>query len=139
VGVVLRVGGDGDQAAMRTEVAALLLAAEHGLPAPRLLAAEVVAGRPVVLVEQVPGNSAIPLERPPDRLRALGRTAAALHAIEPPPGPSLPRRDRPIASVDFAALRRQGPPRPLLPAARLGANSGTTTCSHCQSWTGNQR
>ena len=25
------------------------------------------------------------------------------------------------------------------PAARAGANSGTTTCCHCQSWTGNQR
>jgi Ser/Thr protein kinase RdoA (MazF antagonist) len=78
--VVLRVGGDGDQAGLGTEVAALALAAEHGLPVPRLLAAEVVAGRPVVLVEQVPGSSAIPAARPPDRLRTLGRVAAALHA-----------------------------------------------------------
>jgi aminoglycoside phosphotransferase (APT) family kinase protein len=113
-GVVLRVGGDGDQAALRTEVAALRLAAEHGVPAPRLLAAEVVDGRPVVLVEQVPGSSAIPAERPAARLRTLGRTAAALHAVALAPGPALPRRDRPIASEDFAALRRQGPPRPLL-------------------------
>ena len=113
-GVVLRVGGDGDQGALRTEVAALRLAAEHGLPAPRLLAAEVVAGRPVVLVEQVPGSSAIPTRRPAARLRTLGRTAAALHAVALAPGPALPRRDRPIASVDFAALRRHGPPRPLL-------------------------
>jgi Ser/Thr protein kinase RdoA (MazF antagonist) len=113
-GVVLRVGGEGDEAGLGTEVAALALAAEHGVPAPRLLAAEVVAGRPVVLVEQVPGSSAIPAERPPDRLRTLGRVAAALHAVALAPGPALPRRDRPIASVDFAALRRQGPPRPLL-------------------------
>jgi aminoglycoside phosphotransferase (APT) family kinase protein len=113
-GVVLRVGGDGGQAGLGTEVAALRLAAEHGLPAPRLLAAEVVADRPVVLVEQLPGSSAIPAERPPARLRTLGRTAAKLHAVALAPGPALPRRDRPIASQDFAALRRQGPPRPLL-------------------------
>jgi hypothetical protein len=82
--------------------------------APGAEVAEVVAGRPVVLVEQVPGSSAIPAERPPDRLRTLGRVAAALHAVALPPGPALPRRDRPIAGEDIAALRRQGPPRPLL-------------------------
>lgn len=117
LGVVLRVGGDDDPAGLDTEVAALRLAAEHGLPVPRLLAAEVVAGRPVVLVEQVPGTSAIPAGRPPARLRALGRTAAALHAVALAPGPALPRRDRPIAGEDFAALRRQGPSRPLLAEA----------------------
>jgi aminoglycoside phosphotransferase (APT) family kinase protein len=113
-GVVLRVGGDGDEAGLGTEVAALRLTAEHGVPAPRLLAAEVVGDRPVVLVERVPGSSAIPAERPAARLRTLGRTAAALHAVALAPGPALPRRDRPIASVDFDALRRQAPPRPLL-------------------------
>ena len=112
--VVLRVGGDRDQAALRTEVAALELAAGHGIPAPRLLAAEVAGDRPVVLVEQVPGTSAIPADRPPERLRTLGRTAAALHAVALAPGPALPRRDRPIASEDFAALRRREPVRPLL-------------------------
>jgi aminoglycoside phosphotransferase (APT) family kinase protein len=113
-GVVLRVGDDGDRAALRTEVAALELAAAHGLPAPRLLAAEVVGDRPVVLVEQVPGSSAIPAERPPERLRALGGAAAALHAVALAPGPDLPRRDRPIAGEDFAALRRKAAPHPLL-------------------------
>jgi aminoglycoside phosphotransferase (APT) family kinase protein len=140
-GVVLRVGGDGDQGALGTEVAALLLAAEHGLPAPRLLAAEVVAGRPVVLVEQVPGSSAIPAERPGDRLRTLGRVAAALHAVALAPGPALPRRDRPIASVDFAALRRQGPTRPLLAEAeaRVAAPpaAGSEGFVHGDLWQGN--
>jgi aminoglycoside phosphotransferase (APT) family kinase protein len=116
-GVVLRVGGDGDEAALRTEVAALVLAAGHGIPAPPLLAAEIVAGRPVVLVEQVPGSSAIPAKHPAARLRTLGRTAATLHAVTLAPSRALPRRDRPIASVDFAALRRQGPPQPLLAEA----------------------
>jgi aminoglycoside phosphotransferase (APT) family kinase protein len=113
-GVVLRVGTGDDRAALRTEVAALRLAAEHGVPAPRLLAAEVDGDRPVVLVEQVPGSSAIPAERPPVRLRALGRAAAALHAVARAPGPALPRRARPIAGVDFDALRRKQPARPLL-------------------------
>jgi aminoglycoside phosphotransferase (APT) family kinase protein len=46
----------------------------------------------------------------------LGRTAARLHAVALTPSPALPRRDRPIASVDFAALRRRQP-RPLLAEA----------------------
>jgi aminoglycoside phosphotransferase (APT) family kinase protein len=114
--VVLRVGDAGDPPGLRTEVAALTLAADHGLPAPRLLAAELAAERPAVLVAQLDGSSAIPPERPPARLRALGRAAAALHRVELAPGPALPWRDRPIAIEDFAALRRRQP-RPLLLAA----------------------
>jgi Phosphotransferase enzyme family len=106
-GVVLRVGGDRDRPGLRTEVAALELAAEHDLPAPRLLAAEPDRDPPVVLVERLEGSSAIPADRPAARLRTLGRTAARLHAVALAPGPALPRRDRPIASVDFAALRRR--------------------------------
>jgi aminoglycoside phosphotransferase (APT) family kinase protein len=113
-GVVLRVGGQEDVPALRTEVAALQLAADHGIPAPRLLGAELTADRPLVLVEQVAGSSAIPPDRSPARLRTLGRVAAALHAVALAPGTALPRRDRPIATVDFAALRRQGPAPPLL-------------------------
>ena len=112
--VVLRVGDGQDAAGLGTEVAALRLAAEHGIPAPRLLAAELGGDRPAVLVEQLAGSSRIPPEPPSARLRTLGRTAAALHAVALAPGPALPRRDRPIASEDFAALRRRQPPQPLL-------------------------
>ena len=140
-GVVVRVGTDDDRAALRTEVAALRLAAEHGVPVPRLLAAEVVGDRPVVLVEQVPGSSAIPAERPPARLRALGRAAAALHAVALAPGPALPRRDRPIAGVDFDALRRKQPARPLLlEAERRAAEPPTGDAEvfvHGDLWQGN--
>jgi aminoglycoside phosphotransferase (APT) family kinase protein len=119
--VVLRVGAD--SAPLATEAAALELAAGHGLPAPRLLAAALDRDPPVVLVEAVEGASTIPAERPPARLRALGRAAAALAAVPLVPTPALPRRDRPIATVDFAALRRRPPPRPLLleAEARLAA------------------
>jgi hypothetical protein len=41
-------------------VAALRLAAEHGIPAPWPLAAELVGDRPVVPVEQLAGSSQIP-------------------------------------------------------------------------------
>jgi aminoglycoside phosphotransferase (APT) family kinase protein len=119
--VVLRVGAE--PAPLATEAAALELAAGHGIPAPRLLAAGLDRDPPVVLVEAVEGASTIPAERPPARLRALGRAAAALAAVPLVPTPALPRRDRPIATVDFAAMRRRPPPRPLLveAEARLAA------------------
>jgi aminoglycoside phosphotransferase (APT) family kinase protein len=112
--VVLRVGDAGDLPGLRTEVAALTLAGDHGLPAPRLLAAELAGERPAVLVARLDGSSAIPRERPPARLRALGRAAASLHTVALAPTEALPRRDRPIAIEDFAALRRRQPARPLL-------------------------
>ncbi len=55
-GVVLRVGRD--PAPLRTEVAALRLAERHGIPAPRLVAADLDADPPVVLTEQLAGSSA---------------------------------------------------------------------------------
>jgi aminoglycoside phosphotransferase (APT) family kinase protein len=142
-GVVLRVGHGKDGAAgLGTEVAALTLAAEHGLPAPRLLAADLAGDPPVVLVEQVAGSSAIPPQRPPARLRALGRAAAALHAVAQAPTPALPRRDRPIALEDFAALRRRRPPRLLLQEAeeRLAAlppPAQSEVLVHGDLWQGN--
>jgi aminoglycoside phosphotransferase (APT) family kinase protein len=140
--VVLRVGGADDLPGLRTEVTALTLAADHGLPAPRLLAAELAGERPAVLVEQLAGSSAIPPERPPARLRALGRAAAALHRVELAPGPALPWRDRPIAVEDFAALRRQQP-RPLLleAEARVAASAPSADAGgvfvHGDLWQGN--
>ena len=139
--VVLRVGTGQDPPALLTEVAALELAAEHGIPAPRLLAADLDRTPPLVLVEQLPGSSKIPLDRPTTRLRTLGRTAAMLHAIPLAPSSALPKRDRPIASVDFAALRRQHPPRALLmEAERRSAESppdDPNVFVHGDLWQGN--
>jgi aminoglycoside phosphotransferase (APT) family kinase protein len=139
--VVLRVGSGQDPSPLRTEVAALRLAAEHHIPAPRLLAAELDGDPPLVLVERLEGSSAIPAERPPARLRTLGRTAARLHAVALAPVPALPRRDRPIASVGFAALRRRPPPRPLLLEAETrvqGRRSGEADgFVHGDLWQGN--
>ena len=110
---VLRDGTSQDPAGLATEVAALQLAADHDIPAPRLLAADLDGDPPLVLVERLPGSSRIPPGRPSARLRILGRTAAALHAVSLEPASAIPQRDRPIASVDFAALRRRHP-YPLL-------------------------
>jgi len=140
-GVVLRVGSAQDPSPLRTEVAALRLAAAHDLPAPRLLAAELDGDPPLVLVERLEGSSAIPADRPPARLRTLGRTAARLHAVALAPGPALPRRDRPIASEDFAALRRRQPPRPLLLEAEVRVRErhpgGAEVFVHGDLWQGN--
>jgi aminoglycoside phosphotransferase (APT) family kinase protein len=138
--VVLRVGGD--PAPLATEVAALELAATHGIPAPRLLAADLDRHPPVVLVEAVEGASTIPAERPPARLRALGRIAATLAAVPLAPTPALPRRDRPIAGVDFAALRHRSPPRPLLVEAEarlaeLAPSRSPEGFVHGDLWQGN--
>ena len=93
--VVLRVASAQDPSALPTEVAALQLAADHDIPAPRLLAADLDGDPPVVLVEQLPGSSAIPSGRPSARLRTLGRTAATLHAIPLEPTPGSPSATAP--------------------------------------------
>jgi aminoglycoside phosphotransferase (APT) family kinase protein len=140
-GVVLRVGSAQDPSPLRTEVAALELAAMHDISAPRLVAAELAGDPPVVLTELLAGSSAIPVSRPTARLRALGGAAAALHTITVEPGPALPRRNRPIATVDFAALRREQPTRPLLAEAEERvANwpvAGDDVLVHGDLWQGN--
>jgi aminoglycoside phosphotransferase (APT) family kinase protein len=96
----------------------------------------------VVLAELLTGSSLIPATRPVVRLRALGAAAAALHAIPLAPSPALPRRDQPIAGVDFAALRREAAPDPLLLAAeqRLASHRPTAVGEvfvHGDLWQGN--
>ena len=108
---------------LETEVAALAVGAAHGLPVPRLLAADlagaVAPGRLAVLTTALPGTSRAAGGPPaPARFRTLGRLAATIAAVPAPaPSPVLPQRTRPIPDVDFAALRRAARPRPLLEAA----------------------
>jgi aminoglycoside phosphotransferase (APT) family kinase protein len=119
---VLREAPASMRALLATEVAALELAAAHGLPVPRVLAADLAGagaeGRLAVLTTLVPGSSRVSGPPPGARFRTLGALAAALHAV-PAPSPSaeLPVRERPIGGVDFIALRRAAPSRPLLVAA----------------------
>lgn len=113
--VVLRVLSDGAEPAResaRVETTALRIAAEAGLPVPRVLAEREEEGRALLLIEARSGSSRIP-ERPgPGRLEALGAIAARVHAVAAPEG--LPLRTRPIAGVDFDELRRSAPPQELL-------------------------
>jgi len=147
VEAVLRVG-DPDTASRRrlaTEAAALALAEEHRLAAPRLLAVDLAgdtAGRPALLMTVLAGSSTIPVIASVARLRALGAATAALHAVATTPRPDLPLRVRPVADVDFAALRRASGSSPLLDAAEqrlheLPMPPGMSVFVHGDLWQGN--
>lgn len=118
---LLRVVPDGARAGLDTEVSALEHAGRHGLPVPRVVATALdgADGVLAVLTTVVPGSSRIAGAPPSlDRFRALGALAARVAAVpSPEASAALPERTRPIGTVDFAALRRQAPVRPLLRAA----------------------
>jgi aminoglycoside phosphotransferase (APT) family kinase protein len=118
---VLRVAGPAARGRLATEVAALELASAHGLPVPRVLATDLsgdVAGRVVVLTSVQPGMSRTSGPPAVERFRALGALVARIHELPAPAvSAEVPVRDRPVPDVDFAALRRQAPARPLLAAA----------------------
>jgi aminoglycoside phosphotransferase (APT) family kinase protein len=114
---VMRVATGDDIALLRVEQAGLELAATTGIPVPRVLATEFSGDPAAVLMERMPGSSAIPAQRPPPRLRALGAAAAVLHAVTVPAATRLPRRDRPIGPVDFDRLRAAAPAQELLQRA----------------------
>ena len=63
------------------------------------------------------GTSTIPAVASVARLRALGAAAATLHRVTTGPRPDLPLRTRPLADVDFAAMRRATGSSSLLEAA----------------------
>jgi aminoglycoside phosphotransferase len=87
----------------RTVAAALRLAEQHALAAPRLLGHaddEVLA----LLQSALDGDSRIPRNPPLDRARNFGRALAAIHAIALEPTDDLPRRRRSLETVDFDAL-----------------------------------
>lgn len=120
---VLRVGAPGGRDTIDLEARALQLAGSAALPAPPVYGITVAEGDiPLLLIGLVGGASTIPPERPRGRLRTLGALAARIHAIDPPPG--LPRRTRPIAGEDFAALRRGAEPVPLLERAEAAVAGG---------------
>src|SRR6266508_1423147 len=97
VEAVLRIGDPdiGSRRRLATEAAALALAEEHRLAAPRLLAVDLdgdTTGRPALLMTVLAGSSTIP-------------TIASVVRV------------RPLGDVDFAAQRRVSGSSPLLDAA----------------------
>ncbi len=135
---------DGRQAVLRdqgpfdTEIAALTVAAAHGVSAPRLLA----TAEDNILISVVPGSSKIPTKMEPDRLRAIGAAAAVIHAVELAPTKDLPPRHRPIELVDFDDWRARRTASPLLLAAMEAMGSRAepphpTVLVHGDLWQGN--
>jgi aminoglycoside phosphotransferase (APT) family kinase protein len=134
--------GDGTEAVLRTagdtEVAALRLAAECGIPAPRLIA----VGDSMMLESVVAGTSRIPVVPTPGRLASLGAVAARLHAVELTPSKDLPLRHRPIEGEDFVGWRQREGATTLLreaedAVARLPEPSADPMLVHGDLWEGN--
>lgn len=94
-----------------TNATALQVAAEHRLPAPRLLAADLnggVAGVPATLESVVRDATEWPARELAGLLRAAGAALARVHTVLLGPQRNLPFRPRPIAFDDFATERRLG-------------------------------
>ncbi|MEV0734273.1 aminoglycoside phosphotransferase family protein [Polymorphospora sp. NPDC050346] len=142
---VLKITAPNDPGGFATEIAALGVARDRHVGAPTILGFDTGADGTAAVVETVvPGSSTIPVEPTPQRLRALGAAAAALHAVAAVPSPDLPVRTRPIPASDFARQRRlgRGPTTPLLQAAdahvsRLPIPAGRQVLVHGDLWQGN--
>nr|WP_167217841.1 aminoglycoside phosphotransferase family protein [Kribbella shirazensis] len=110
-----------DASMIATGATALQVAEQHGLPAPRLVAADLAgeqAGVPASLETLVPGTTTWSVGTPAS-LQAAGAALARLHGVCMRPQEHLPFRPRPIAVDDFATDRRTGrmPTTPLLQEA----------------------
>jgi aminoglycoside phosphotransferase (APT) family kinase protein len=100
-----RIGPD----QIATNAAALAVAERHGVPAPRLLAADLdgrAAGTSASLETVVSGTSTWPAAASTELLLTAGAAIARVHTVILDPQPQLPLRPRPIAVDDFAHDRR---------------------------------
>jgi aminoglycoside phosphotransferase (APT) family kinase protein len=112
-----------------TGAAALAVAEQHRLGAPRLIAADLegdATGAVTTLETLVPGSSAWPGPPSAQRLRAAGAALARIHSVAIAPTEHLPFRPRPIAVDDFAAERRKG----RMPTTRLLAEADRLVTTH---------
>jgi aminoglycoside phosphotransferase len=135
---------DGGRAVLRrswaadTEVAALRVAAEHGIAAPTLLGLD----GELVLVSATPGTSKAPMVPTAHRLRALGAAAAALHAVRLAPSEHLPLRHHSVPMVDFTKWRERDGTTDLLRTAEQAVADrpeppSTPVLLHGDLWQGN--
>ena len=132
--VVLRVAGRIGTEQIVTGAAALRHAEEHGLPAPRLLAADLdgeVAGAPATLETALSGSSRLPDRVSVAQLHAAGAALARVHRVPLDPGPDLPLRHRPTSADDRARNRRWA----ALYRASPDENRATVVEALCE-WTG---
>lgn len=107
--VVLRIAGWIPEDMIATGAAALQVAEQHGLAAPRLVASDLdghVTGTATTLESALPGSSASPPKVSVERLRAAGAAIAKVHAIPLAPERDLPLRTR-STQVDDQAMDRR--------------------------------
>lgn len=105
--VVLKCGAAAEWAELYAcEAAALQLAAQRDIAAPRVLGIESHNASVALLLSHLPGTTRIPPSATPHRLHALGRTAAQIHAVQLRPSKKLPLRTRHTSWTDFALWRR---------------------------------
>lgn len=134
-----------DRRQLITTAAALELAADHALPAPRLIAADLdgsASGTLAVLMTMLPGSSKIPRVASAQRLRALGAAAGALQRAALAPRPGLELRTRALYDMDFAQWRRSVGTSPLLARAEeriasLPVPGAELVLVHGDLWQGN--
>jgi aminoglycoside phosphotransferase (APT) family kinase protein len=113
---VLRGGAGADEIEkIRTDVEALRFVADHGIPAPGVLAHTADDERALELIELVDGDSAVPRDRDDERLGRFGAVLARIAALRPPTSWKL--RSSPIESTDFEGMLRDSP-HPLLQRGR---------------------
>ena len=136
---VLRVGPSGSPDDIRVEAAALRFAGSNNLLVPQVLGMRDETDPALLLIERVRGSSDIPPERSSSRLRSLGAFAGRMAVLEPPT--DFVPRTRAISGVDFAALRREADPQPLLQRAESIVSSRAPASRdgfvHGDMWQGN--
>ena len=111
--VVLRVAGRVSRLHILTGAAALRVAEQHGLAAPRLIASDLdgrTTGAVATLETAVSGSSASPNTVSVERLRAAGAAIAKVHKIPLDPQPDLPLKihslQGPLQDAPFVLDRR---------------------------------
>ncbi len=147
--VVLRLVVPGwiGKAMIATGAAALLVAEEHGLAAPRLIASDLngrATGVVATLETAVPGSSAMPARVSAERLREAGAAIARVHKVPLEPRRHLPLRTRPTQTDDHAMERRMSVTHstPLLQLAddrvrEIPRPQETAVFVHGDIWAGN--
>jgi len=142
--VVLRVVSLNWVESTATEVAAMQLAAEAGIPVPELLGHDdgTATGWTLVLMSRVAGSSFIPAEPASARLRMLGAAAAKISSVQLAPTAALPVRTQPTPLADFARMRREQDASELLREAEEAVARRPPTAArhglvHGDLWHGN--
>lgn len=107
---VLRQFGEGadDQRRFQRSVAALHVAEQYDIPAPRVIAADRRTGSGAVMLESyLPGSSTIPVKPESRRLVSLGELVASFSAAKALAGAALHAVDGPLDIGNSASERRR--------------------------------